>query len=134
MARLVLRSALILTALGITTASAQQPAAPAQPSKFEAATTGTKKAEGFSQDKMWNVYYKDQQILVDLKNSQLNQDFIVLTSIARGVSSGMVIGGMTWGDDVLWSFRKVGDKMHVLRRNVRFKARPGTPEANAVKI
>jgi hypothetical protein len=104
------------------------------PSKFEQATVGAKKADGFSQEKMWNVYYKDQQILVDLKNNQLNKDFIVLTSIARGVSSGMVIGGMTWGDDVLWQFRKVGDKMHVVRRNVRFKAKPGTPEASAVKI
>ena len=41
---------------------------------------------------------------------------------------------MTWGDDVLWSFRKVGDKIHVLRRNVKFKAKPGSPEANAVKL
>lgn len=113
---------------------AEDPPAKPQPSKFDSAIAGAKKAEGFAQDKMWNVYYKDQQILVDLKNNQLNQDFIVLTSIARGVSSGPVIGGMTWGDDVLWSFRKVGDKMHVLRRNVRFKAKPGTPEANAVKI
>ncbi len=120
--------------LGAPLFAADPPAAPAPPSKFEAATAGAKKAEGFSQEKMWNIYFKDQQILVDLKNTQLNQDFIVLTSIAKGVSSGMVIGGMTWGDDVLWSFRKVGDKMHVLRRNVRFKARPGTPEASAVKM
>lgn len=130
------RIAALLTTVGFAYGSllAQEAPAQAQPSKFDAAIAGAKKAEGFSQDKLWNVYYKDQQILVDLKNSQLNQDFIVLTSIARGVSSGMVIGGMTWGDDVLWSFRKVGEKMHVVRRNVRFKARPGTPEANAVKI
>lgn len=135
MSRFVCLTGLTLMIVGMNTArviAADPPAA--TPSKFEMATSGAKKAEGFSQDKMWNVYYKDQQILVDLKNNQLNHDFIVLTSIARGVSSGMVIGGMTWGDDVLWSFRKVGEKMHVLRRNVRFKARPGTPEASAVKI
>jgi hypothetical protein len=104
-------------------------AAAAAPSKFDVATKGAKKAEG-----LWTIYHKEQQILVDLKNGQLGQDYLMLTSIAKGVSSGMVIGGMTWGDDVIWNFRKVGDKMHVLRKNVRFKAKPGSPEANAVKL
>lgn len=98
-------------------------------SKFDAAIKDMKKAEG-----MWPIYYKEQRILVDLKNTQLNKDFLILTSIARGVSSGMVLGGMTWGDDVIWNFRKVGDKLHVLRKNVRFKAKPGSPEASAVKL
>ncbi len=110
-----------------TSASAQPPAA--TPSKFETLTTGMKKAEG-----LLTVYTKDQQILVDLKQAQLGQDFLMLSSIARGVSQGMVLGGMTWGDDVLWSFRKTGDKIHVLRKQVKFKAKPGTPEATAVKL
>lgn len=108
-------------------AQAQQPAA--TPSKFETLTTGMKKVDG-----LFTVYSKDQQILVDLKQSKLNQDFLMLSSIARGASQGMVLGGMTWGDDVLWSFRKVGEKIHVLRRNVKFKAKAGTPEAQAVKL
>ncbi len=122
----------LLAGVATSVVGADEPTAPPK-SKFETVTAGMKKAEGYPQEKMWNVYYKDQQIMVDLKNNQLNHDFIILTSIARGVSSNFVIGGMTWGDDVLWSFRKVGDKMHVLRRNVRFRAKPGTPEAAAVK-
>ena len=109
--------------------SAQQPATPA-PSKLETLTTGLKKIDGG----LWTIYTKDQQILVDLKQAQLNQDFLMLSSIARGVSQGMVLGGMTWGDEVLWSFRKVGDKIHVLRRNVKFRAKLGSPEATAVKL
>jgi hypothetical protein len=105
-----------------------QQAAPAQ-SKFDSLVSGMKKAEG-----LWTVYTKDQQILVDLKQHQLGQDFLMLSAIARGASEGLVLGGMTWGDDVLWSFRKVGEKVHVLRRNVKFKARAGTPEATAVKL
>lgn len=116
--------------VGSSTAFAQQPAAttPA-PSKFEQLTTGTKKVEG-----LWTAYFKDQQILVDLKQNQMGQDYLMLSSIARGVSQGMVIGGIMWGDEVLWSFRKVGDKIHVLKRNVKFKAKPGSPEAAAVKV
>lgn len=99
------------------------------PSKFEQLTTGTKKVEG-----LWTAYFKDQQILVDLKQNQMGQDYLMLSSIARGVSQGMVIGGIMWGDEVLWSFRKVGDKIHVLKRNVKFKAKAGSPEAAAVKV
>jgi hypothetical protein len=117
-----------LVAFASTAAQAQQ-AAPAAPSKFEQLTTGTKKVEG-----LWTAYFKDQQILVELKQNQMGQDYLMLSSIARGVSQGMVIGGIMWGDEVLWSFRKVGDKIHVLKRNVKFKARPGSPEANAVKV
>jgi hypothetical protein len=92
---------------------------------------GVKKEDG-----LWTMYYKDQQLLVDFKPSQLNQNFIILTSIARGISAGQVLGGMSWnfGDDVIWSFAKSGDKLQVLRRNVRFRANPGSPEANAVKL
>lgn len=100
-------------------------------SKFEQLTKGLKKAEG-----MFTLYHNEQKLLVLLKGSDLGKDYIVLTSIARGISRGMVLGGMSWGfgDDVIWSFRKVGDKIHVLRRNVRFQAKPGSPEADAVKL
>lgn len=113
----------------VSAAEGDAPAGGPAPSKFEAAIAGAKKAEG-----LWTIYHKDQQVLVDLKANQLDKDYVVLSSIARGISAGLVIGGMTWGDDVIWNFRKVGDKMHVIRKNVRFKAKPGSPEANAVKL
>lgn len=99
------------------------------PSKLEAATSGAKKVEG-----LFTVYSKDQQIMIDLKSHQLGSDFLMLSAIARGASEGRVLGGMTWGDDVLWQFKKVGEKIHVLRRQVKFRANPGTPEATAVKL
>ena len=135
MKHIVGRVVVWLSLIAITCSSAvhaQQPAAPAapaSPSKFEQLTTGTKKVEG-----LWTAYFKDQQILVELKQNQMGQDYLMLSSIARGVSTNFVIGGIMWGDEVLWSFRKVGDKIHVLRRNVKFKARAGSPEANAVKV
>jgi hypothetical protein len=105
--------------------------APPQKSPFELATAGMKKVEG-----MWTVYSKDQQVLVEIPSGALGQNYIVLVSIAKGVSRGSVLGGMSWGfgDDIIWTFNKVGDKLHVIRRNVRFKATPGSPEASAVKL
>lgn len=113
------------------TASAPAAAAPAK-TPFETYTTGMKSVSG-----MWNIYHKDQQLLVDFSQGHLNQNFIVLTSIARGISRGMVLGGMTWGmgdEERLWTFTKVGEKLHVIRRNVRFKASAGSPEGSAVKL
>lgn len=135
--RFLLVTATLLAAcsLSLQPAAAQNPASnpSATPPKspFEQLTTGMKKVDG-----MWTLYHKDQQLLVDLNPSNLNQNFIVLTSIAKGISAGSVLGGMSWnfGDDVIWSFAKVGEKLHVLRRNVRFRANPGSPEASAVKL
>jgi hypothetical protein len=113
--------------------AAATPAAATPPAKspYEQATTGSKKIEG-----LWTLHTKDQQILAEITPGQLGQNFIVIVSISRGVSRGMVLGGMSWGfgDDVIWTFNKVGDKLHVVRRNVRFKAAPGSPEATAVKL
>lgn len=122
------------TVVHAQTAPAAAAAAPAAPVKtpFETYTSGTKFVSG-----MWNIYHKDQQLLVDFNQGHLNQNFIVLTSIARGISRGMVLGGMTWGmgdEERLWSFSKVGEKLHVIRRNVRFKASAGSPEGSAVKL
>ncbi len=111
---------------------AQDPAMPPGASPFDAATKGTKKVEGG----LFTMYYKDQQLLVDVSPGHLGQNFIVLASIAKGVSQGDVLGGMSWGfgDDVIWTFNKSGEKLQVLRRNVRFKANPGSPESTAVKL
>jgi Met-zincin/Domain of unknown function (DUF5117) len=100
-------------------------------SKLELLTDGMKSAEG-----LFKVWYNDQRLLMLIKSSDLDKEFIVLTSIAKGISHNDVIGGMSLGfqDDVLWVFKKVGDNIHVLRRNVRFTANPGTPEAEAVSM
>lgn len=119
-------------------AAAQSPGAAAaaaaterRASAFEQTVMGMKKADG-----LWTVYHKDQRLLVDFSPAHLNRDFIIITSIARGISKMPVLGGMSWGfgDDVIWTFRQVGDKLHVVRRNIRFRANPGSPEGNAVDI
>ena len=43
---------------------------------------------------------------------------------------------MSWGfgDDWLWQFRRVDERIHVVRRNVRFTAKKGSPEEQAVSL
>ena len=85
---------------------------------------------------LWNLYHKDQTLFAEIRPEHLGRDFIVLPTIARGISQRPIIGGMTWqtgDDDMLWSFRKVDDKLMLQRRNVRFKAKKDSPEAVAVE-
>ena len=107
----------------------------AQPSKFDQAIKGLTHQDSDGKE-MWTLYHNDQKLLVELDANDLKQEYIVLTSIARGIGSGMVIGGMSWGfgDDIIWKFRKSGEKIYVLRRNVRFRAAPKSPEASAVEL
>ena len=113
-------------------AHAQAPAAPAQKSRFEMAIEGAKPVQG-----MLSLYYKDQALLADIQPGHLEKNYLLLVSIAKGISHNMVLGGMTWGgggDDVIWLFRKSGEKILVVQRNVRYRANPGTPEGSAVKL
>ena len=89
-----------------------------------------------TQSGLLKLHTKGSKLYVELTSSNLNKDYIVLISIARGIGQGPLLGGMTWGfgDDWLWQFRKVEDKIQIVRRNVRFTAKKNSPEAKAVKL
>ena len=81
------------------------------------------------------LYQKGGSLYAEFSPAHYASEYLVLIAIARGIGRGMLIGGMTWGfgDDWVWQFRKIDDKVHVIRRNVRFKAEKGSPEATAVR-
>jgi hypothetical protein len=82
------------------------------------------------------LHQKGQKLYFELASGNLDKDYIVVISIARGIGQGMVLAGMSWGfgDDWLWQFRKVDDEIYLVRRNVRFTAKSGSPEEKAVKL
>jgi hypothetical protein len=81
------------------------------------------------------LHQKGNNLYVELMPSDYGHEYIVLISISRGISQGPLLGGMSWGfgDDWVWQFRKVGDNVHIIRKNVRFKAAANSPEARAVR-
>lgn len=83
---------------------------------------------------LMTLHQKGQNLFIEMGPADYNSEFIVLISIARGIGQTPLLGGYSWGfgDDWVWSFRKIDDKVHVIRRNVRFRASKGTPEATAV--
>lgn len=99
--------------------------------KYQQLTEGKTKIEG-----LWTLWHKDGTVLAELRPNQLDKEYIIITSIARGISHGDVIGGMSWnfGDDAIWTFRKEGERLFVIRRNVRYRAANNSPEAAAVQL
>ncbi len=83
---------------------------------------------------MWTVYQKGQNLYWEILPSDYSSEYIVLISISRGIGQGQILGGMTWGfgDDWVWQVRKIGESVHVVRKNVRFKANANSPESKAV--
>jgi hypothetical protein len=83
---------------------------------------------------MWSVYQKGNNLYWEITSSDYSAEYIVLIAISRGIAHRELLGGMTWnlGDDWVWQFRKVGENVHVVRKNVRFKATPNSPESRAV--
>lgn len=83
---------------------------------------------------LMTVYQKGSNLLVEMGPAEYSSEYIVLISIARGIGQNPLLGGMSWGfgDDWIWTFRKIDDKVHLVRRNVRFRANKGMPEATAV--
>jgi hypothetical protein len=80
------------------------------------------------------LHRKDDKLYAEIPSGLLGKEFFVSISIARGIGDSMLLGGMSWGfgDDWIWVFRKVDDRIQVVRKNVRFFADKGSPEAKAV--
>ncbi|MDE0465845.1 MAG: zinc-dependent metalloprotease [Candidatus Poribacteria bacterium] len=105
--------------------------APEKPKKefpdFSKVTEDSKSYQGF-----FKLYQKKENLYCEIQPSQLNQPFLCMISLARGLGRGTLISGMTM-DEWLLVWRRVGDNVHLMRKNVRFRADKGTPTAQAVE-
>ena len=93
-----------------------------------------KDAKPGAPDSLIKTYLSPTNLFAELND--YNSEYIVLISIAKGIGQQPLLGGMSWnfGDDWVWKFRKIGKKVHIIRRNVRFKASKNSPEKRAVSL
>jgi hypothetical protein len=125
---------LLLAGVAITSASLLPTVAHAQEAAAAAPPHVALLKDAKTHTGMLTVYQTTNNVYVELGAGDYNSEYLVLISIAKGIGQGQLLGGMSWGfgDDWVWTFRKLDDKVHVVRKNVRFKASQGTPEATAV--
>ncbi len=113
----------------------QSAKSPEQAKKFpewEKVIEGAKRLDG-----LFPLFYneKEQKLLMELRQDQYDKELILPMAIARGAGL-LYIGGDTlnFGDQWLISFHRAGERILVIRRNVRFRAETGSPQADAVRL
>src|SRR5438552_7436458 len=81
---------------------------------------------------LFKLYQKDEHVYMEIPPNHMNKPVLCPIAIARGLG----MGGETLNFDEQWVllFKRVGDKVHLIRRNVHFKAKAGSPVARAVEI
>ncbi len=93
---------------------------------FNDVTQGAEKFEG-----LFSLYRKDDHVYLEIKQNQFEQPFLAPITIARGLANAGV--PLTREDEMVLLFRKQGERIQLVRRNVRYKAPAGTPVEKAVK-
>ncbi|QJW99106.1 zinc-dependent metalloprotease [Frigoriglobus tundricola] len=95
--------------------------------EFQSISKGAKTHEG-----LFKLYHKDDKVYAELLPHHMGKQLLCPIAVARG--AGM--GGSTLNFDDQWVvyFKRAGDKVHLVRRNVHHKANAGTPTALAVDI
>ncbi|MGH7171760.1 MAG: zinc-dependent metalloprotease [Gemmataceae bacterium] len=99
---------------------------------FDKVVKGAKQYDG-----LFRLFQKDEHLYAEIRQDQLNKPFLCPIAIARGAGHG----GDTLNYDEQWvlTFKRTGDKEHpgdkvqLIRRNVHFRAKAGSPAALAVE-
>ncbi|MFO1500377.1 MAG: zinc-dependent metalloprotease [Verrucomicrobiota bacterium] len=109
-----------------TNAPAPSPAPPPKFRDFNEVTRGLERFDGF-----FTLYRTNDTLYGEIKAQQLEQPVIAPIAIARGLASAGQ--PLNFGDEWILVFRRVGDRVQLLRRNIHYKAPDNTPLQKAVK-
>jgi len=94
--------------------------------EFADVTKDSKKHEG-----LFVLYEKDQSLYAEIRPSQLNQSFLAPIVIARGLASAGT--PLNFGDEWIVQFRRVGDNLQLVRKNIHYEAPKDSPLQKAVE-
>ena len=83
-------------------------------------------------DGLFKLFQKGENVYAELQPRHMGKSILCPIAVARG--EGM--GGTTLNFEEQWVlvFKRVGDRVHLVRRSVHHKARGGSPTARAVEI
>lgn len=115
-------------------ASAPTPAAapvapatnPAGPRPFKDVIKDAKEHKGYL-----TLYQKDEKVWMEIRPEQLGKPFFFNGSVANAVGErGLYASSMQGSDHA--EFRKIGNQIQLIAKNMAFYATPGTPQAHAL--
>jgi hypothetical protein len=116
------------TAAAAAAAAAAQAAAAARP--FADVVKDAAETKG-----LFNVWRKDDKVYLEISPDQFDHPYFFKSAINQGIGEARIFGGsMTYpiGVAQIVSFHKHGHSVQLIAKNVKYTAKPGTPEARAV--
>jgi len=127
----------LATTIGVTLAQSPPtpPTSPPSETKSEGPSRGSfgglfgasKKFGDFSEltkdatkyEGLFNLYRKDDNLYAEIKTSQFNQQFLSPVTISRGLAQAGT--PVTSDDEWVLIFKRVGDRVQLIRRNIHYK-------------
>ena len=79
------------------------------------------------------LYKKRENLYLEIPQDQFNKPILGIFSLARGIGSHFLLGGLPLNDHVL-QFERNGDYVMVLEENMRFVAPKGSPFESAREL
>ena len=95
---------------------------------FDDVVLGSRKLEG-----LFSLYKNDAtgELYLELSPEQLNQNLLLVMTLSRGIGEAGLLSGLPLGD-VLFQFRRQGDRVQFVVPNVYLRNQVGDPEARAL--
>ncbi len=85
---------------------------------FNEVVQGAEKIDG-----LFTLHKKGEHLYAEIRNDQYNQPLLLPITIARGMAqAGSPVYNGTLGEDMVLIFKRVGDKVQLIRRNIHYKA------------
>jgi len=88
---------------------------------------------------LFHLWQRDDRVYIELAPEQFDRPYFFSTNLDQGLGENRFLAGLMtssqtrgFGGPLIVSFRKVGNNVQLVARNVKFTAQPGTPEARAV--
>ena len=93
---------------------------------FNEVTRGSQRFDG-----LFVLHKKDDHLYAEIKPFQFDQPMLAPITIARGLA--MAGQPLNFGDEWILVFKRAGDKVQLIRRNIHYKVPNGTPLGKAVQ-
>jgi uncharacterized protein DUF4953/uncharacterized protein DUF5117/uncharacterized protein DUF5118 len=85
---------------------------------------------------LFNLWHKDDKVWLEIGPDQFDRPYFFKSAVNQGIGEHRIFGGaMTYpiGVAQIVVFHKHGQTVQLIAKNVKYTAKPGTPEAHAVE-